>query len=100
MLNLVDLRLAQIFPMDEEDSDVASMVKSASFADPYLLIMKDDGSASILEADNNGDIYEPEQSEALVSFKWETGCVYKSTVNDHKAVLSLLTETGTIKVWE
>lgn len=77
---------------------MASKVKSASFADPYLLILRDDGSALILEADANGDIDELEQSEAFTSLKWKSGCIYKSHEKNKKIILNLLAETGTIKV--
>ena len=70
----------------------------ASFADPYILIIKVDGGAIILEADTSGEFDKIDQSDALASSKWLSGCIYKSTnIKDH-AILCLLSEGGSIKV--
>ena len=73
-------------------------MQSASFADPYLLIIKVDGSAIILEADTSGEFDKIEQSETLASSMWLSGCVYKSPLNNYKAILCLLSKGGSIKV--
>lgn len=74
--------LSQIYPMTDDDGDVEAKVMSASFADPYLLILRDDQSVLILEADDSGDLDEVERSTILMSTKWSCGSLYK----DHSGV--------------
>ena len=93
-----DLRLAQIFPISEDDSELQGKASSASFADPFLLIIKDDGTVEILEADSSGDIDQVEQNGPFASCKWQMGCMYKSPNSDDGAIACLLDDTGTLKV--
>ncbi len=63
--------------MDEE-SDVQSSVASASFADPYILLLKDDASITILTADESGDLDEVDQSGKLKG-QWTSGSLYEDS---------------------
>ncbi|KIX01831.1 uncharacterized protein Z518_09558 [Rhinocladiella mackenziei CBS 650.93] len=57
--------LSQIFPVvDEEEGQLSKAVK-AHFAEPYLLVIKDDGIMSLLKADKAGELDEVELPEAL-----------------------------------
>lgn len=72
----LDLGLAQIYPVwDEDEGDERSAV-SASFADPYLLIFRDDSSLLLLQSDDSGDLDLLGDNEALSSQTWVCGCLY------------------------
>ncbi|KAH8883832.1 hypothetical protein GQ53DRAFT_846646 [Thozetella sp. PMI_491] len=72
-----DLGLSQILPMLDEDTGAEPRVLSASIADPFLLLVRDDASAFIAQIDSNGELEELEKEDkTLVSTKWLTGCLY------------------------
>ncbi|WEW58506.1 mRNA cleavage and polyadenylation factor subunit [Emydomyces testavorans] len=72
----IDLGLAQIYPIwDEDTSDERSVVR-ASFAEPYLLIIRDDQSLLLLQADKSGDLDEVDIEGTLTFNKWLSGCLY------------------------
>ncbi|RDW81797.1 cleavage/polyadenylation factor CFT1 [Aspergillus mulundensis] len=71
-----DLGLAQIYPVwDEDDSDERVAV-SASIADPYLVIIRDDSTLLLLQADDSGDLDEVTVPQDIASQKWLSGCLY------------------------
>ncbi|KAI9835730.1 MAG: hypothetical protein M1819_001908 [Sarea resinae] len=72
-----ELGLSQIFPMADELTGAEPTVVSVSFADPYLLIVRDDASIVVLEADDSGDLDEVERGDALMSMKWLSGSLYR-----------------------
>ena len=65
--------------MQDEETGADPHVNSASIADPYLLLVRDDSSVYIAQIDN----YELEevvkQDKTLSSTKWLTGCLYVDT---------------------
>lgn len=78
-LTISDLGLAQIYPLTDEESDTGPKAISASFADPYVLLIRDDSSAVVLTADENGDLDEVSQSEAFKAGKWLSGSLYEDS---------------------
>jgi cleavage and polyadenylation specificity factor subunit 1 len=62
--------------MFDDATGAEPKIVSASFADPYLLLMRDDASVLILTSDESGEIEEFDRSEALLSTKWISGCLY------------------------
>ena len=78
-LTISDLGLAQIYPLTDEESDTGPKVISASFADPYVLLIRDDFSAVVLTADENGDLDEVSQSESYKAGKWLSGSLYEDS---------------------
>ncbi|KAI1928729.1 mRNA cleavage and polyadenylation factor subunit [Ophidiomyces ophidiicola] len=72
----VDLGLAQIYPVWDEDVSGELSVIRTSFAEPYLLIIRDDQSLLLLQADKNGDLDEVGIEGILSSGKWLSGCLY------------------------
>lgn len=78
-LTISDLGLAQIYPLTDEESDTGPRAISASFADPYVLLIRDDSSAVVLTADENGDLDEVSQSEAFRAGKWLSGSLYEDS---------------------
>lgn len=55
------------------------MAVRASFADPYLAILRDDSSLLLLQADDSGDLDEVDIHESIISTKWLSCCLYKDT---------------------
>jgi len=75
-----DLSLSQIVPMLDEETNAEPRVNSASIADPYLLLVRDDASIYVAEIDNNLELEELEkEGKALVTTKWLAGCLYIDT---------------------
>src|SRR5438876_10335062 len=73
---MIDLSLSQIIPMFDDVTGAEPKIISASFADPYLLLVRDDSSVLILVSDESGEIEEFDRSEALLSTQWLSGCLY------------------------
>ncbi|EHY60542.1 mRNA cleavage and polyadenylation factor subunit [Exophiala dermatitidis] len=71
--------LSQIFPIvDEEEGQTARAVK-VSFVDPYLVVVKDDGSMSLLKADKAGELDEVELPENLRAWSILSATLYQDT---------------------
>ncbi|KAL1982296.1 hypothetical protein VTN96DRAFT_1454 [Rasamsonia emersonii] len=70
------LGLAQIYPVWDEDTSDERIAVSASFADPYLLILRDDASVLLLQADESGDLDEVPLNDEISSKSWLSGCLY------------------------
>lgn len=77
----LDLGLGQIIPMFDEDTEAESKVVSASFADPYLLLVRDDASIFMISCDDDIELEEMERGDALLSTKWLSGSLYTDTSN-------------------
>jgi len=77
----LDLGLAQIYPVWDEDTSEERMAVSASFADPYLAILRDDSTLLLLQADDSGDLDELPIIETINSTKWLSCCLYRDTNN-------------------
>ncbi|KLJ06944.1 protein CFT1 [Blastomyces silverae] len=71
------LGLAQIFPVWDEDMSEEKYVVHASFADPYVLIIRDDQSVLLLQADRSGDLDEIETDGIINSTTWISGSLYQ-----------------------
>ena len=52
---------------------------SASFAEPYVLIIRRDGSLMVLIVDESGDLDEIEQGSAIKNVKWSSGSFYEDS---------------------
>ncbi|KAH6609450.1 hypothetical protein Trco_002796 [Trichoderma cornu-damae] len=75
-----DLGLIQILPMLDEETGAEPRAVSASIVDPYLLIIRDDGSVFLAQIDGNNEIEEVDKTDGnLASTKWVAGCLYKDT---------------------
>ncbi|KAL9101501.1 MAG: hypothetical protein Q9163_003249 [Psora crenata] len=72
-----DFGLAQIYPLSDDDSGAESKVVGVSFTDPYILLIKDDQSLSILTVDEDGDLDEVEQGENFKGSGWLSGSLYE-----------------------
>ncbi|KAF4975163.1 hypothetical protein FZEAL_8018, partial [Fusarium zealandicum] len=107
-----DLGLTQILPMLDEETGAEPRVLSASIADPYLLLIRDDSSVLIAQIDSNNELEEVEKTDAsLQNTKWHSGCLYTDTkgafqpsagdkgVETEKIMMFLLSSTGALHVY-
>lgn len=62
--------------MWDEDTSDERMAISASLADPYLAILRDDSTLLLLQADDSGDLDEVLLSEDVTKRKWLSCCLY------------------------
>lgn len=69
--------MSQIYPISDEDTGDNRTVAQASFADPYLFILRDDGSVLLLRADDTGDLDEVPTGETITSVPWVSGSLYR-----------------------
>ena len=64
---------------DEESDAEPAKVVSASFADPYVLLVRDDLSAVLLTEDESGDLDEVARGEAFRKAKWLSGSLFEDS---------------------
>jgi cleavage and polyadenylation specificity factor subunit 1 len=63
--------------MYDDDTGAEPKIVSASFADPFLLLLRDDSSIFVAQCDDNNELEEIErEDDALLATKWLTGCLY------------------------
>ncbi|KAI6350634.1 hypothetical protein MCOR25_010522 [Pyricularia grisea] len=75
-----DLGLTQIIPMLDEETGHEPRAISASIADPYILIIRDDSSAFIAHVNEESEIEEIEKEDKIISStKWSAGCLYSDS---------------------
>lgn len=84
--------------MIDEVTDAELTIVHTSFADPYLLVVRDDSSVVVLRADDTGDLDEVERGDALLATKWLSGSIHKSSGNNAKHLAYLLSSTGGLHV--
>ncbi|EPE06685.1 cleavage and polyadenylation specificity factor subunit [Ophiostoma piceae UAMH 11346] len=104
-----DLGLSQILPMIDEETDAELKILSASIADPYILLIRDDNSAFVAEINKDYELEEIEREEGtLTSTKWVTGCLYNDTTGTFAAppspgadniLMFLYSETGQFHIY-
>ncbi|KAI1815513.1 CPSF A subunit region-domain-containing protein [Poronia punctata] len=86
-----DFGLSQIVPMLDEDTGAEPRVEYASIVDPYILLVRDDGSVFIAKMDHNLELEELEKDNSLLaSKKWVTACLYE----DKSGIFSNGTKNG------
>jgi hypothetical protein len=107
---LTDLGLAQILPMYDDDTGAEPNIISASFADPFLLLLRDDASIFVARCDDNNELEEVEkEDQSLLSTKWVTGCLYSDSTgvfasdkeqkdSSQNCLMFLLSATGALHV--
>lgn len=66
--------------MYDEDTGAEPKIVSASFADPFLLLFRDDSSIFVAQCDDDNELEELErEDDKLLAEKWLTGCLYTDT---------------------
>ncbi|CAG8194361.1 unnamed protein product [Penicillium olsonii] len=86
-----DLGLSQIYPVWDEEVSEERVAISASFSDPYVVIIRDDASVLLLQADDSGDLDEVPLPDEITTSQWRSGCLYRDRVQAFDA------EEGTSK---
>ena len=94
----IDFGLEQILPMIDEATDAELKVVFVSFNDPYVLIIRDDSSAIILEATSAGELEEMDRGDGILASRWLSGCIYQPSANDGSALAFLITAEGSLRV--
>jgi len=86
----------EIISMEDEESGEELRIINASFADPYLLVLRDDSSVKIYKANGSGEL-EDLECNGLSSQKWLSASLFKSsTISEVFAIL--LTPEGGLHV--
>lgn len=68
--------------MFDDDTGAEPKIVSASFADPFLLLVRDDASIFVAQCDDSNELEEIErEDDGLLTTKWLTGCLYTDTTN-------------------
>ena len=66
--------------MYDDDTGAEPKVVSASFADPFLLLVRDDSSILVAQCDDNNELEEVDrEDDTLLATNWLTGCLYTDT---------------------
>ncbi|KAF1946356.1 hypothetical protein EJ02DRAFT_430950 [Clathrospora elynae] len=73
-----ELNMEQLLTMEDEESGNDLNIINASFADPYLLILREDSSVKIFKATGDGEL-EDVEATGLSSTKWLSASLFKST---------------------
>ncbi|CAJ2500099.1 Uu.00g029520.m01.CDS01 [Anthostomella pinea] len=108
-----DFGLSQILPMLDDETGAEPRIDSASIADPYLLLVREDASIYLAGIDKSFELDEVEkEDDRLSSTKWVTGCLYedaagifaqvqsdKGTKPGHDVVMFLLSKTGALYIY-
>ncbi|KAK1755263.1 protein cft1 [Echria macrotheca] len=108
-----NLALSQMISMFDEETGAEPRVNSASIADPYLLLMRDDSSVYIAQMDKNFELEELEKEDKiLTTTKWLTGCLYldtsglfaeepgqKGTKPEESILIFLLSSSGALYIY-
>lgn len=68
--------LSQIYPVWDEDTSEERVAVSASFIDPYLVVIRDDASVLLLQADESGDLDEVSLPHEISTSQWRSACLY------------------------
>jgi cleavage and polyadenylation specificity factor subunit 1 len=75
--------------MFDDDTGAEPKIVSASFADPFLLLVRDDASIFVAQCDDSNELEEIErEDDSLLTTKWLTGCLYTDTTNTFASVQS------------
>lgn len=93
----LELSMEQILPMEDEETGDELAIINASFADPYLLIQREDSSVKILKASGDGEIEDVEAS-GLTSTKWLSASLFQSSSFTEVFAL-LLTADGGLQIF-
>lgn len=66
--------------MFDDETGAEPKIISASFADPFVLLLRDDSSIYVAQCDEDNELEEIErEDDALLTIKWLAGCLYHDT---------------------
>lgn len=92
--------LDQIILMEDEEAGTEPKILAASFCDPHLLLLRDDSSVIVLEADRSGAIEEIDRGPGVRGTTWLSGCIYKSEQTGNKPLAFLLSADGGLSIFD
>ena len=100
---LVDLGLAQILPMFDDETGAEPKIVAASIVDPFILLIRDDASIYVAACDSDNDLEEVERvDDSLLANKWLSGCLYKDVkgllYGKDAVIMALINTEGTLFV--
>lgn len=73
--------------MYDDDTEAEPKIVSASFADPFVLLLRDDSSIFVAQCDDNNELEEIEkEDDSLLATKWLTGCLYNDSTGAFSGV--------------
>ncbi len=84
--------------MVDEANDTELKIVHSHFCDPYLLIIRNDSSALVLEANERGEISELEGGDGLLATKWLSGSVHKPAAVKVTTLIYVLSDDGALHV--
>lgn len=90
--------MEQIIPASDETTEVELKNIGADFCDPYVLLLRDDSSIAVLQADKNGELEPLDRGDGILASRWLSACLYKSTETGNKTLLFGLTGEGQLRV--
>ncbi|KAF3929829.1 hypothetical protein AA313_de0210126 [Arthrobotrys entomopaga] len=101
-----ELQLIQIISTNDEDPDGGPHIVSASFADPYMLLICGDSSISVDQChERTLELERIDIPDAIKNTKYTNGCLYTSTSDvfgpgtESQVLCFLLTEDGTLQIY-
>ncbi|KAE9968773.1 hypothetical protein BLS_005663 [Venturia inaequalis] len=95
-----EFNMAQIIPASDETTEVELKNIGADFCDPYVLLLRDDSSIAIHQADKNGELEPLDRGDGILASRWLSACLYKSDETENKTLLFGLTGEGQLRVYE
>lgn len=93
-----EFNMEQIIPASDETTEVELKNIGACFCDPYVLLLRDDSSIAIHQADKNGELEPLDRGDGILASRWLSACLYKSAETDDKTLLFGLTGEGQLRV--
>jgi hypothetical protein len=90
--------LAQILPLEDEDSDMVLEILGASFATNHVLLLMQDFTLRLFIADSTGELEQIDMSAEFSSTKCISASVYHSPATGDQAYVFILTADGIFKV--
>lgn len=94
-----DFSVSQICPLSSETTGAELKVVSASFSDPWLLLLDENLAVCLFKMNENGDLEETELIGDISETKWLSGCLYKSEATRNDTLAFLLSAQGTLQIY-
>jgi cleavage and polyadenylation specificity factor subunit 1 len=93
-----EFNIEQIIPASDETTDVELKNIGACFCDPFVLLLRDDSSIAVHQADKSGELEPLDRGDGILASRWLSACLYKSPETDNKVLLFGLTGEGQLRV--
>jgi cleavage and polyadenylation specificity factor subunit 1 len=88
-----ELGMIQIIPMEDEETGDELNIINASFADPYVLIQREDSSVKVFKASGDGEL-EDVETGGFSSTQWLSASLFKSSTFTEVFAFLLTPEGG------